>query len=66
MKSPSSKQDNLKRFDAENSAFNSIKRDPKKSFQSTRIYLDDEGKHLPNHIAFINNVILPLFYQCID
>ncbi|TNV74014.1 hypothetical protein FGO68_gene6954 [Halteria grandinella] len=49
-------EENLKRFDADSSVFNSIKRDPKKSFQSTRIYLDDEGKHLPNHIAFINNI----------
>jgi 16S rRNA C1402 N4-methylase RsmH len=44
--------------------FNAIKRDPKKSFQSTRIYIDDEGKHLPNHIAFINNVSpLPRFFK---
>ena len=41
---------------SDNSVFNQLKGDGRKSFQSTRIFLDDEGRHMPNHIAFNNNV----------
>ena len=50
------KEESLGRFNDESSLFNSLKGDPKKTFQSTRIYLDDEGKHLTSHVAYQNNV----------
>ena len=50
------KNENLSIFTPDPSILNQMKPDPKKIIQSTRIYIDDEGKHLPNHIAFKDNV----------
>lgn len=47
----------MTKFNPENSAFNYLKGDEKRSFQSTRIYLDDDNKHLGSHIAYNDNVI---------
>jgi hypothetical protein len=42
----------MKKFNPDISAMNFLKGDEKRTFPSTRLYLDDENKHLPNHIAF--------------
>lgn len=51
----------MTKFNADNSAFNYLKGDQKRTFQSSRIYLDDENKHLGQHIAYKDNVILSRF-----
>ena len=35
---------------------NQLKNDTNKNFQSTRIYVDEEGDEMPEHIAFTDNV----------
>ncbi len=51
----------MKKFNPDVSAFNYLKGDEKRTFPSTRIYLDDENKHIPKHVAFQNTVSLKLF-----
>ena len=47
----------MKRFKPDSSVFNAVRGDERKSFQSTRVYLDDEAKHMPSHIAYKDYVI---------
>jgi hypothetical protein len=55
----------MKKFNADISAMNFLKGDEKRTFPSTRLYIDDENKHLPNHIAFQNTVRkkLKIYYR---
>ena len=56
----------MTKFNPDNSAFNYLKGDEKRSFQSTRIYLDDNNKHLGSHIAYNDNVIAYYYLQSLD
>jgi hypothetical protein len=47
----------IRHFNPENSALNFVKPDEKRTFPSTRIYLDDENKHMGHHIAFQNTIV---------
>jgi len=42
----------MKKFNPDISGLNYLKGDEKRTFPSTRLYIDDENKHIPNHIAF--------------
>jgi hypothetical protein len=42
----------MKKFNPDISGLNYLKGDEKRTFPSTRLYIDDENKHIPNHVAF--------------
>ncbi|CDW79852.1 tpr repeat-containing protein [Stylonychia lemnae] len=51
------KSENLSIFNPQYSVFNQLIGDNNRNFQSSRIYLDDEGRHMPKHTAYQDNVI---------
>lgn len=40
------KEESLARFNPENSFVNTLKGDPRKTYQSARVYIDDNGRHM--------------------